>query len=143
MSIRSLLLFPLLVLSTPALAQDARQLVKLPAPAEATLREEMRDNLVTLNELLGLVVSGKVKEAGEVAEKKLGTSTMGRHRSKPLDARPGPHMPAEMHEIGMQGHRAATAFAAIAATGDREKTLAALPTLNSACVSCHLAYRVR
>ena len=42
----------------------------------------------------------------------------------------------------MKGHQAATAFAAVAATGDREKTLAALPTLNSACVSCHLAYRV-
>lgn len=124
-------------------AQDARQLAKLPAPAEATLREEMRDNLVALNEILSLAVAGKVKEAGEVAEKKLGTSTMGRHRSKPLDARPGPHMPAAMHELAVQGHRAATAFAVIAATGDREKTLAALPTLNNACVSCHLAYRVR
>lgn len=124
-------------------AQDARQLAPLPAPAEETLRAEMRDNLVALNEILGLVVAGKVKEAGAVAEKKLGTSTMGRHRGKPLDARPGPHMPAAMHELAMNGHRAATAFAAIAATGDREKTLAALPSLNSACVSCHLAYRVR
>lgn len=140
---KSLLLALVVVLAAPVMAQDARQLVKLPEPAEATLREEMRDNMVTLNEILGLVIAGKVKEAGVVAEKKLGTSTMGRHRSKPLDARPGPHMPAPMHELGMQGHKTATAFAAIAATGDREKTLAALPTLNNACVSCHLAYRIR
>ena len=132
-----------LLFSVAAHAGDARQLAKLPAPAEATLREEMLDNLVTLNEILGLVVAGKVKEAGEVAEKKLGTSTMGRHRNKPFEARPGPHMPPAMHELAMKGHQAATAFAAVAATGDREKTLAALPTLNSACVSCHLAYRVR
>jgi hypothetical protein len=138
------LVFAFVVLSSLSVqAQDARQLAKLPAPAEATLREEMRDNLVTLNEVLLLVVAGKVKEAGEVAEKKLGTSTMGRHRNKPFDARPGPHMPPAMHELALQGHRAATAFAAIAATGDREKTLAALPTLNNACVSCHLAYRAR
>jgi cytochrome c556 len=135
--------FVLLLLSTGAAAQDARQLAKLPAPAEETLRQEMRDNLVTLNEILTLTVAGKVKEAGEVAEKKLGASTMGRHRDKPLDARPGPHMPPAMHDLAQQGHKTASAFAAIAATGDREKTLAALPTLNAACVSCHLAFRIR
>lgn len=129
--------------SAAAAAQDARQLVKLPAAAEETLRQEMRDNLVTLNELLTLTLAGKVKEAGEVAEKKMGTSTMGQHRNKPLEARPGPHMPAAMHDLGRQGHQAATAFAAIAATGNREKTLAALPSLNAACISCHLAFRVR
>lgn len=133
------------VLSLPVLAQvpDARTLAKLPDPAVETLRAEMRDNLVTLNEIMTLVVTGKVKEAGELAEKKLGTGAMGQHRNKPLEARPGPHMPEAMHAIGMNSHKAASAFAAIAATGDREKTLAALPTLNAACVSCHLAYRVR
>lgn len=122
---------------------DVRQLAPMPEPAIATLRAEMRDNLVTLNEIATLVISGKVKEAGEVAEKKLGTGAMGQHRDKPLEARPGPHMPAAMHELGRNSHKTASAFAAIAATGDREKTLAALPSLNAACVSCHLAYRVR
>ncbi|MDP1825276.1 MAG: hypothetical protein Q8L48_18610 [Archangium sp.] len=144
MSLRAPLGLLVVVLSSSsALAQDARQLVKLPTPAEETLRLEMRDNLVALNEILTLTVSGKVKEAGLVAEKKLGTSVMGQHRDKPLEARPGPHMPKEMHEVARQGHQTASAFAAIAATGNREKTLAALPTLNNACVSCHLAYRVR
>lgn len=131
------------LVSLPALAQDPRQLVELPAPAQATLRAEMRDNLVTLNEILSLVVAGKVKEAGEVAEKKLGTGAMGQHRDKPLEARPGPHMPPAMHDLARAGHKAASAFAAVAATGDREKTLAALPTLNSSCLSCHLAFRIR
>ncbi|MFZ5440573.1 MAG: cytochrome C [Myxococcota bacterium] len=131
------------LLSLPALAQDARTLAKLPEPAVETLRAEMRDNLVTLNEITTLVVTGKVKEAGEVAERKLGTGAMGQHRDKPLEARPGPHMPPAMHELGRNQHKVASAFAAIAATGDREKTLAALPTLSGACVSCHLAYRLR
>jgi len=133
------------VVSVSAFAQpvDVRQLVQMPEPAVATLRAEMRDNLVTLNEVVTLVVSGKVKEAGLVAEKKLGTGAMGQHRDKPVEARPGAHMPAAMHDLGRNQHKAASAFAAIAATGDREKTLAALPTLNASCVSCHLAFRVR
>lgn len=137
------LLVALVVLATPSLAQDARTLAPLPAPAVETLRQEMRDNLITLNEIQRLVIAGKVKEAGEVAEKKLGQSTMGKHRDKPLDARPGPHMPTAMHDLGKQGHKDASDFAAIAATGDQKKALEALPTLNNACISCHLAFRVR
>lgn len=131
------------VVGSVSLAQDARTLAELPPPAVETLRQEMRENLVALNEIQLLVVAGKVKEAGAVAEKKLGQSTMGKHRDKPLEARPGPHMPAAMHDLGRQGHQDATAFAAIAATGNQRKTLAALPTLNNACISCHSAYRVR
>lgn len=133
------------IVSFSAFAQtvDTRQLVKLPEPAVETLRAEMRDNLVTLNEIVTLVVAGKVKEAGVVAEKKLGAGVMGQHRDKPIEARPGAHMPPAMHDLGRNQHKTASAFAAITATGDREKTLAALPTLNASCVSCHLAFRVR
>ncbi len=140
----SLALSVVAVLSSSAVwAQDVRQLVKLPAPAEETLRQEMRDNMVALNEVITLTVTGKVKEAGQVAEKKLGVGVMGQHRNKPFEARPGPHMTPAMHEVARQLHQAATAFAAIAATGDREKALAALPTLNGACLGCHLAFRIR
>jgi hypothetical protein len=123
--------------------EDARLLAKLPPPAEAVLREEMRDNLLSLNEILTLLMSGQVKEAGEVAEKKLGKSAMGKHRDKPFEARPGPHMPAAMHRLGMEGHKAASEFARIAASGDRDKALAALPALTASCVSCHFSYRIR
>ena len=123
--------------------EDARLLAKMPPPAEAVLREEMRDNLLAINEILTLIVSGQVKEAGALAEKKLGQSAMGRHRDKPFDARPGPHMPAAMHRLGMDSHKAASEFAAIAATGDRDKALAALPALTTTCVSCHFSYRIR
>ncbi|MEF8718382.1 MAG: hypothetical protein V5B44_11900 [Candidatus Accumulibacter necessarius] len=45
--------------------------------------------------------------------------------------------------IGIDGHKAASEFARIAASGDREKTIAALPSLTTACVGCHYAYRIR
>lgn len=124
-------------------ADDGRQLVAMPAAAEAALRVEMRANLLAINEILGLVAAGKITEAGEVAEKELGLSAMGKHRSQPFDARPGPHMPAAMHAIGMEGHQAASEFARVAASGDRDKTITALPSLSSGCVACHYAYRIR
>jgi len=127
----------------PATAEDARQLVRLPPPAQEALRQEMLDNLLTVNEILSLVAAGKVREAGDVAESKLGRSAMGKHRDKPFEARPGPHMPPAMHGIGMDGHQAASEFAAAARTGDRDKALALLPNLTTACVACHFSYRTR
>lgn len=136
-------IFALFFLSTVGVAEDTRQLAKLPEPAQESLRQEMLDNLVAVNEVLSLMAAGKVKEAGEVAERELGLSAMGKHRSKPFDARPGPHMPPAMHGIGMDGHKAASEFAAAAKTGDRDKALALLPNLTAACVGCHFSYRTR
>ena len=129
--------------STLAVAEDTRQLVPMPSAAQESLRQEMLDNLVAVNEVLSLMAEGKVKEAGEAAEAKLGVSAMGKHRSKPFDARPGPHMPPAMHGIGIDGHKAVSEFAAVAKTGNRDKALALLPNLTAACVGCHFSYRTR
>lgn len=132
-----------LLLSSPVLAEDMRQLATLPPPAQETLREEMLANLVALNEILGLVATDKIKEAGVVAEQQLGLSAQGKNRDKPFEARPGPHMPAAMHALGMEGHRAASEFAKAAQEGDRTRALALLPKLTDACVSCHAMWRTR
>ncbi len=126
-----------------ALATDNRQLATLPPAAQDALREEMLGNLLAINEILTLMAAGKLKEAGEVAEKSLGQSAMGKHRDKPLDARPGPHMPPAMHGIGIDGHRAASEFARAASSGDRERALALLPNLTGTCVACHYSWRTR
>mgnify|MGYP001000147467 CR=1 FL=1 len=127
----------------PAVAEDTRQLARLPVPAQEAMREEMFGNLVALDEVLSLIGSGKISEAGEVAEARLGMSAMGKHRDKPFDARPGPHMPPAMHGIGMDGHNAVNEFAAAARTGDRDRALVLLPKLTTACVACHYLYRMR
>ncbi len=136
-------IFALFFVSTAAAAEDSRQLVSLPPAAQEALRQEMLDNLVAVNEILTLMAEDKIKDAGEVAEARLGRSAMGKHRDKPFDARPGPHMPPAMHGIGMDGHTAASEFAAAAKTGDTAKARALLPNLTSACVACHFSYRVR
>ncbi|MEF8752522.1 MAG: cytochrome C [Accumulibacter sp.] len=135
-------LLALLVGSAHA-ADDARVLAPMPAAAEANLRSEMRASLLALNEILVLVAAGQLREAAAVAERELGVSAMGKHRSQPFAARPGPHMPPAMHAIGIDGHKAASDFARIAAGGDRDQTVAALPTLTAACVACHYGYRLR
>ncbi|MFH1871726.1 MAG: cytochrome C [Pseudomonadota bacterium] len=131
------------LLANQALASDARPLAPLPPAAQESLREEMLGNLLAINEILTLIAAGKVKEAGQLAETSLGQSAMGKHRGKPLDARPGAHMPPAMHEIGMDGHRAVSEFAKAAASGDRDKALAELPKLTGSCVACHYSWRTR
>jgi len=131
------------LLAGQALAEDNRQLATLPPAAQEALREEMQGNLLAINEILTLMAAGKVKEAGQLAETSLGKSAMGKHRDKPFNARPGPHMPPAMHEIGIDGHTAASEFAKAAATGDREKALSLLPNLTGACVACHYSWRTR
>ncbi len=127
----------------PALAEDNRQLATLPAAAQATLKQEMLDNLLAINDIIAMLGEGKVKEAGLLAEEKLGESAMGRNRALPIDARPGVHMPKAMHDLGILGHKAATTFAKAASTGDRDKALAALPGITGTCVACHYSYRTR
>lgn len=131
------------VLASQALAEDHRQLAPLPPAAQEALREEMLGNLLAINEILTLMAAGKVKEAGQLAETSLGQSAQGKHRDKPFNARPGPHMPPAMHSIGIDGHSAASEFARAATSGDRDKALGLLPKLTGACVACHYSWRTR
>lgn len=130
-------------LALPAMAEDTRQFAQLTPQAQETLRQEMIDNLLALNEILTLMAANQVKEAGQVAETRLGRGTMGKHARLPFEARPGPQMPPEMHNLGRNGHFAASDFARAAASGDRERAMALLPALTGACVACHASYRTR
>lgn len=137
------LLLTALFLSLSAAAEDTRQLAKLTPQAQEVLRQEMLDNLIALNEILALMAANKIKEAGEIAETRLGKSAMGKNARLPFEHRPGPQMLAAMHDLGRGGHLAASEFAAAAASGDRERALALLPNLTGNCVACHASYRTR
>lgn len=137
------LLFTAMLIALPAAAEDTRHLARLTPQAQEVLRQEMLDNLIAVNEILSLVAANKLKEAGEVAETKLGKSAMGKNARLPFEQRPGPQMPAAMHELGRNGHLAASEFAAAAASGERERALALLPKLTENCVACHASYRTR
>lgn len=138
-------ILPLLaaLLALPAAAEDTRQFAKLTSQAQETLRLEMLDNLLALNEILSLLAENKVREAGKVAEEKLGRGAMGKNARLPFEARPGPQMPPEMHELGRNGHFAASEFAQAAMSGKRDAAMKKLPALIGSCVACHASYRTR
>lgn len=137
----ALFAFPL-ALAAPA-AEDARQLVAMPAPAQAAMREEMLDFMGALNEIIARLGEGRPAEAAAVADAKLGFPAMGRHRGSPPEAMPGRYMPATMHEMGRTLHRLADEFARTARKGDLAAAVAALQPVTANCVACHLSYRIR
>jgi uncharacterized membrane protein YedE/YeeE len=119
----------------------SRQLVSMPLPAQRLLRKDMIDHLVVLNQLYIHVAAAEFEQASELAETRLGNSSMGRHRGTGMG--PGRFMPPEMHKIGISMHRSASEFAAIAQKQDIEETYAALQRVYSFCVACHVGFRIR
>ena len=126
---------------TPEAAADPRQLVEMPEQSQQLLRKDMLEHLVTINALLGHLAASEFKEAGELAERRLGRGSMGRHRGTGMG--PGRFMPPAMHQLGMAMHGAASDFAATVQSQDRAQAYAALQRVTSYCVACHMSYRIR
>lgn len=126
-----------------AVPEDHRQLVTMPAPAQAAQRADMLDHLAALNEILGYAAEGKWQDAAETAEKRLGESSMGKYRMALRGQGPGRFMPDAMRQLGWNMHGSASRFAKIAKEGDTAKSLAALQEVMASCVACHLSYRTR
>ena len=121
--------------------KDLRQLASIPERSRALMREDMQDHLAALSDIFGLLSADDFNAAAEVAENRMGKSSMGKHRGTGMG--PGRYMPTEMRNMGWGMHEAATDFSKIAKQGDPKKTYAALQNLMSTCVSCHFSYRTR
>lgn len=137
-------LIPLLLsLAAPAFAADNRQMVTMPLPAQEEFRGEMRDFMAALHQIISSLAEGKLADAADTAEQKIGTGAMGRHRGAAMEAMPGRYMPQEMHALARTMHFAATDFARAARSGDQKKALELLPEVTARCTACHLSYRIR
>ena len=127
-------------------AQDARELVRLPAPMQEHLLGNMRDHLAALNEIIGDIANDKFDAAAKIAERRLGMSSLSLHGAAHL----APYLPKPMQDIGTSMHHAASRLvivlqdASIAPTVDAMRDVnRALHEVTSACEACHAAYRVR
>lgn len=133
------ILLAMAFMPAPLAQQDHRQLVELPAMMQEHMLTNMRDHLATLDAILAALAQEQSEQAAELAEQRLGMSSLDRHGA----AHMAPLMPQPMQEIGMNMHRAASRFALKAQEGDRLGAYAALRAITAECVACHERYRIR
>lgn len=124
------------------MAEDTRQAVKIPDMMQQHMLSGMRDHLSAITEIQQALASSEFEKAAEIAEKRIGMSSLSTHGAAHLSA----YLPKPMQEIGMQMHHAASQFALIAQEtaieNDVKPALAALSKVTQQCVACHAAYRV-
>lgn len=145
-------------LSTAALAQhdqmhmhmhggapvkDEREFVKFPPQLVAHTLANMRDHLVTLQEIQESLAKGDTDAAAKVAEARLGMSSLGLHGAHDV----APFMPQGMQDAGTAMHKAASRFAVTATdagvTNDYKAALAGLAEVTATCVACHAGYKIK
>ena len=130
-----------LCITSALAADDTRQLVTMPAPMTQHLLSNMRDHLSALTEIQRALGSGEYQQAADVAERRIGLSSLESHGASHM----APFMPKPMQDIGTQMHRAASQFALVAqetgADGNVARAVAALSKVTEQCVACHAAYR--
>jgi hypothetical protein len=129
----------LLAIAPMAQAQDDRQLVELPEMMQQHMLANMRDHLQSLDEILALLGQDKLEAAAELAEGRLGMSSLDRHGASHM----AKFMPENMQELGTNMHRAASRFAITAQEGSVLPAYRALQDVTASCVACHAAYRIR
>jgi len=130
------------LLLNPALADDGRKTVQLPDMMREHMLSNMRDHLLALEEITRYLANQQYDEAAEIAENRLGMSSLELHGASHL----GKFMPKEMGAIGTNMHRAASRFALAARDAELEgglgKAFSALSEVMQQCVACHSGYKV-
>ena len=125
--------------SMPLADEDSRQLVKLPEMMQQHMMTNMRDHLAAINEILINMSKDQLDQAAEIAEGRLGMSSLETHGASHM----AQFMPEGMRQAGTNMHRAASRFALRAEEGDALVAYDALSEVTSTCVACHSGYRIR
>ncbi|MGB5281830.1 MAG: hypothetical protein WBN45_03030 [Arenicellales bacterium] len=141
MHIAKLSIFVLLTsVSSLSIAEnDSRQMVELPEMMQQHMMSNMRDHLAAINEILLHMSSGELDQAAEIAEQRLGMSSLGSHGANHM----AKFMPQGMRNAGTSMHKAASRFSVIAGEEELLPAYKVLSEVTSACVACHSGYRIR
>jgi len=113
--------------------------VQLPEMMQQHMMSNMRDHLAALNEILASMAQGEPDKAADIAEYRLGMSSLESHGASHMAV----YMPEGMRQAGTNMHKAASQFALRAEEGELLPAYQMLPDITAACVACHAAYRVR
>lgn len=124
-------------------AEDRRLQVEFPAELRDHTLANMRDHLLSLQEIQAALARGKFDQAADVSERRLGMSSLVAHGAHDV----AKFMPQGMQDMGSAMHRSASRFAIAtqdaAAANDVKPALAALAEVTATCVACHSAYRLK
>ncbi len=138
----------LIGLITPAVTPgntlaDSRQLVELPPMMQDHMLANMRDHLRALGEITTALSHDQLDLAGEIAEQRLGMSSLNGHGAQRMAG----HMPQPMQALGTRMHQAASRFALAAeetaVDGDNRRLYAGLSEVAASCNACHEGFRLR
>jgi hypothetical protein len=134
------------LLATPfalAFEGDSRVAVEMPAMMQDHMRANMRDHLHAIQEIQGLLAAGEYAAAADLAEKRIGMSSLESHGASHMAG----FMPQGMQDTGSAMHQAASRFATTAqeaaVTRDLPRALGALNMVTKQCVACHAGYRLK
>jgi hypothetical protein len=127
-----------IVAQSDAADQDVRIKVDFPAMMKTHMLGNMRDHLLALHEIQTALAKGELDKAGDIAETRIGMSSLISHNASHM----APFMPKGMQAIGTEMHHAASRFTITAKEGDLVKSLDALTKVTQQCVACHTTYRV-
>lgn len=133
-----ILLLMLLGIASSSHAVDQREKVELPPMMQQHMLANMRDHLRAINEILAYLADDQLDAAAEVAENRLGMTSLEAHGARHMST----FMPQGMRQAGNQMHRAASRFALTAQEGDLGGAYRQLGEVTAACVACHQGYRI-
>ena len=118
-------------------------MVNFPEPMRTQTLANMRDHLLALAEIQDQLARGAYDKASDIAEQRLGMSSLGLHGAHDV----AQFMPQGMQAAGTAMHRSASQFAIVAkdatVTSDLKGSVAALAKVTQTCVACHAAYRIQ
>ena len=124
-------------------AADTREFVKFPPELVEHTIANMRDHLLTLQEIDQALANNEPDKAAKIAEQRLGMSSLPLHGAEEV----AQYMPKGMQDAGTAMHRAASRFAIeaqnVGVTDELKPALGALAEVMSACVDCHAGYRLK
>lgn len=119
--------------------EDTRELVKFPEMMQHHMLSNMRDHLQSLNEILENMSNDNMNKAADIAEYRLGMSSLTLHGASHIKK----FMPEGMAKIGTNMHKAASHFALKVEEGDLPAALKSLSKVTASCIACHSGYRIR
>lgn len=132
----------MLVATIPVIAGESRQRVEMPDQMREHMLGNMRDHLLALETITRQLANQQYDEAAEVAETRLGMTSMESHGASHI----AQFMPEGMRATGTEMHHAASRFAIAAQNaaidGGLNKAFSALSEVMQQCVACHSGYRV-